>query len=254
AAALAGASAFLNPGADAAQRARHYATLNDIRGVPIDAEEVTVTVFGVDSINVRVRRESVPLWFARLFGFTARPVAAAATAGTAPANSANCVAPLAFDFEWDPAQEGVSVIIAPEGEGPAKHEYITLDFLPKWENTNFEPCPNGDPISLEPPGQVGVGPPPIRNWAWELYSKDPEAAWHLDTGINSRYGWSSPRIVTVMLYRPLSDQMVEARDFLLFFVESASPDSELVEGKFLRYASGSGEGPSKTMLTLQLTR
>ena len=107
AAALAGASAFLEYQQDyarsvAVDRAIELATSNEIRSEPIPAEDVTVTV-NLDSSTVRaqVRRDGVPTWFARLIGFDAVSVAAEATAWAGEAGAAQCVKPFAVPDMWE---------------------------------------------------------------------------------------------------------------------------------------------------------
>jgi hypothetical protein len=107
AAALAGASAFLEFQAENARsvaiaRAMNYATNNEIRGTRIAPEDVTISV-NVDSSTVRahVRRNGVPTWFARLFGVDAVDVGAQATAWAGAAGGAQCVKPFALPDMWD---------------------------------------------------------------------------------------------------------------------------------------------------------
>ena len=89
AAALAGASAFLEYQESqaqqaASQRAVEYATSNEIRNWTITSDEVSVWV-NLDSATVRaaVRRADVPTWFARIFGISTVAVKAFATAEAA---------------------------------------------------------------------------------------------------------------------------------------------------------------------------
>lgn len=190
AAALAGASAFLRyaPGSPAAvpvakERAVRYATLNYVRNEPGEVIDTTVQVLNPGgSVSVTLRREAVPLWFAHLFGMSSATVTASATAGTAPANTANCVAPFAFDYDviWEKdywvSLHGQSVTIAPEGESiPATHEYRTLDFIGSWENDPSD-CSNGGAMSI---GESSpLGPWLNNNWARDLLDDDPEAVWN----------------------------------------------------------------------------
>jgi Flp pilus assembly protein TadG len=106
AAALAGASAFLEFGQDQARsvavdRAITYATSNTIQGIPIAPEDVSVTV-NVDSSTVwaQVRRNDVPTWFARLFGIESVDVGAEATAWAGAAGAAQCLKPFAIPDMW----------------------------------------------------------------------------------------------------------------------------------------------------------
>ena len=106
AAALAGASAFLEYQQDyargvAVDRAVEYATSNVIRGEPVAAEDVTVTV-NEDSATVRahIRRAGVATWFARLFGVDAVDIGAEATAWAGEAGAAQCLKPFAIPDMW----------------------------------------------------------------------------------------------------------------------------------------------------------
>lgn len=265
AAALAGASAFFNYApadvaaakTEAEKRAVDYANANPIRGVP---GEVTVAFKAERSVTVTVRREAVPLWFAQLIGVMTRPVAASATAGAVQASSADCVAPLAFEYEtilgddddyyWDQVH-GRTVVIAPEGTGDADHfEYVWVDLKGaspgEWEQRPRD-C-HSNRIHIRDPIDVGI-PPPSNNWADELYDE-----MTCDDILEEGQGWSSSRIIKVMLFSE-SDGIKVVEDFLLFCVETADIDNETVHGTFLAYASGTGqEGPSQTTLTLRLTR
>jgi Flp pilus assembly protein TadG len=107
AAALAGASAFLEFQQDqargvAVERAMTFATSNSIRGRAIAPEDVTISV-NVDSstVRARVRRAAVPTWFARLFSVDAVDVSAEATAWAGPTGAAQCVKPFAIPDMWE---------------------------------------------------------------------------------------------------------------------------------------------------------
>jgi hypothetical protein len=112
AAALAGASAFIDydplllPAAardTAVLRAESYATRHLLMREPITGAEVSTRVI-LDSAKVRVvvRREAVPLFFARIFGVEAVPVAATAAAVAADANETSCIKPFALPDLWVP--------------------------------------------------------------------------------------------------------------------------------------------------------
>jgi Flp pilus assembly protein TadG len=114
AAALAGASAFLEYQEDyarsvAVDRAIELATSNVIRNAPIQPEDVTVTV-NLDSSTVRaqVRRDAVPTWFARLLGIDAVPIGAEATAWAGPAGAAQCLKPFAIPDMWYETNQDVN--------------------------------------------------------------------------------------------------------------------------------------------------
>jgi len=110
AAALAGASAFMDPfivtreaqEAEAERRALEYALMNHILGQPIDSGEVHIDVIG-DSAKVRVtvRRTGLPTWFARLFGIDSMAVSARAAAAVATSGQTDCVMPWAIVDFWD---------------------------------------------------------------------------------------------------------------------------------------------------------
>ena len=114
AAALAGASAFLeyqheNARRVAVERATEFATSNDIRSTPIAPEDVAVSV-NVDSSTVRVsvRRDGVPTWFARLFGVDAVNVSAEATAWAGAAGAAQCLKPFAIPDMWEETSDDLN--------------------------------------------------------------------------------------------------------------------------------------------------
>lgn len=268
AAALAGASAFLRyaPGSlavvpAAKERAVRYATMNEIRNESAEVVDTTVQVLDPGgSVSVTLRREAIPLWFAQLFGMSSATVTASATAATAPANRADCVAPFAFDYEqiWEEdywlSLHGQSVTIAPEGESlPATHEYRTLDFLGTWENDPSD-CNNGGIMSIGQASPLGTWL--NNNWAKDLLDDDPKAVWNDATKqIEGGDGWSSPRLITTALYEPgASPAEIIIRDFLLFFIEGANTDGS-VDGRFLAYASGADQGEEQgaTILSVQLT-
>jgi hypothetical protein len=107
AAALAGASAFLEYQQDQAQaaaeeRAVDFATSNEIRNELIAADEVSVWVdLDSSTVRARVRREGVPTWFARLLGIDAVNIGAEATAWAGAAGAAQCVKPFAIPDMWE---------------------------------------------------------------------------------------------------------------------------------------------------------
>lgn len=264
AAALAGASAFLNPTAIfVEERAVEYATMHTIRGTPIDESEVRSDPDpGASTVTVTITRDAVPLWFAQLFGIGSKSVSASATASAVPANSASCVAPLAFDYDtfWGedetqywPSVDRVPVDITPEGEG-GLYEFVRLD-LPGstgWENAPAD-CPS-DRIFIDPePDEFHTIPASDSRWADELIQEDPSTTWE-----DVQAGVKSPRVITIMLTTPNPtnpDGRVVA-DFLSFFVQGVDAANQFkVYGRFFAYAPGMGsDGSSKTALTLQLVR
>lgn len=106
AAALAGASAFMEMDADQAEtpardRALDYATRNTLQGEAFDAGDVVVDVLkNVRTVRVKVRKPAVPTWFARLFGVNSAPVAARAAAHATRAPSSRCVKPFVPPDMW----------------------------------------------------------------------------------------------------------------------------------------------------------
>ena len=109
AAALAGASAFIDNSSDnavaaAQERAMEYARRNTFRNGPIDSSEITVTVIPESSkVGVLVRRDSVRTWFGWLFGIRTVPVSAYAAAMANSAGAALCVRPFAVPDMWSDA-------------------------------------------------------------------------------------------------------------------------------------------------------
>jgi hypothetical protein len=106
AAALAGASAFMEMGADAAAlaapaRAVDFATRNTVQGRPFAADEVVVTVDRTKrTVRVRVRKPAVPTWFARMFGVSSAPVSARAAAHAVRAPTSRCMKPFVPPDLW----------------------------------------------------------------------------------------------------------------------------------------------------------
>jgi hypothetical protein len=108
AAALAGAQEFMNPGRTATasapfahDSAMAYALNNTVRNIPITASEVMIAVdIALQKVSVRIDRDSIPLWFARLVGRQVATVNAHAAARAAPAGSATCVLPFAVPDIW----------------------------------------------------------------------------------------------------------------------------------------------------------
>lgn len=96
AAALAGASAFVDGGSTEQARARavDYATRNVIQQDPVRPDEVTVTPDPARSrVTVVIRRRGMGAMFARLIGIGSLDVAARATARATPAGNSLCVKP-----------------------------------------------------------------------------------------------------------------------------------------------------------------
>jgi hypothetical protein len=106
AAALAGASAFMEMAPDVAaasarQRALDYAARNSVQGAAISAGETTVEVLPLlKRVRVKVRRPAVSTWFARVFGVNSAAVGASAAAHATRAPSTRCVKPFVPPDLW----------------------------------------------------------------------------------------------------------------------------------------------------------
>jgi hypothetical protein len=112
ASALAGAKEFLlkSPVAAAVPHAYDsamaYARRNYIQNTFIDSSEVTIQVIPADQkVWVRIERQGIGLFFARLLGRDFATVNAAAAAAAMPAGAAQCVAPFAVPDAWNDADD-----------------------------------------------------------------------------------------------------------------------------------------------------
>lgn len=124
-AALAGASAYLDASGapdSIKHRAKVFGHDNYIRNLSIDTalisrttlldstkEEVVQVIPATSRVRVSIQRQAIPLWFARLLGRSSATVSAWAVAEAAPADTVNCVAPLALPDVWNertPGQDG----------------------------------------------------------------------------------------------------------------------------------------------------
>lgn len=111
AAALAGASAFMDPTIprnrviqrdEARRRAYEFALANEVLGAPIHPDEVEVDADSErELVRVTIRRTGVPVWFARILGVESAAVSARAAAQAATGGAANCLAPWAMVDFWD---------------------------------------------------------------------------------------------------------------------------------------------------------
>jgi hypothetical protein len=108
--ALAGASAFqdivpaLNAVSLAHERALAVATANYVRNTQVDTPSVTVEVdHNLRQVYVKVERNHIPMWFARLVGIDYSDVEASATAQASPEGGVNCLRPLAIPDHWHDA-------------------------------------------------------------------------------------------------------------------------------------------------------
>jgi putative Flp pilus-assembly TadE/G-like protein len=106
AAALAGASAFLDSSSAAAvgparQRALEYAMRNTFQNGPIDSSDVAITVLpDSGKVGVYIHRDSVRTLFAGVLGIRSVPVAAFAAAQAIPSATAKCLKPFAIPDMW----------------------------------------------------------------------------------------------------------------------------------------------------------
>jgi len=110
--ALAGGSAYMDlpagPAADAEAEARayDYALRHTIKGEPVDSSEVTVEVLPDEfKVRVTVRREGMPVWFARVLGWDSIDIEAMAAAQAVAASTARCLKPIALPDMWEDADQ-----------------------------------------------------------------------------------------------------------------------------------------------------
>src|SRR5262245_62080926 len=109
AAALAGASAFLemaptSASSTAHSRAMEYARRNTFQNGPIDSTEVQIRVVPESTlVGVRIQRDSVRTLFARVLGIRSVPIGAYAAAQALSAGNAKCLKPFAVPDMWNDA-------------------------------------------------------------------------------------------------------------------------------------------------------
>ena len=114
AAALAGASAFMEMDPDQAeiaarQRAVDFATRNTLQGDAFGAGDVVVDVLkATRTVRVKVRKPAVATWFARMFGVTSAPVSARAAAHATRAPSTRCLKPFVPPDLWAETSEDLN--------------------------------------------------------------------------------------------------------------------------------------------------
>lgn len=110
-AALAGGSAFLDFArpqavAPAQDRAYEYALKHTIKGEAVDSAEVQVVVIpDSQKVRVRVGRDGMPTWFARVLGIDDVDIAAVAAAQAVAAGTSRCLKPIALPDLWDDADD-----------------------------------------------------------------------------------------------------------------------------------------------------
>lgn len=179
AAALAGASAFIDhdPETEAAEayaaaeaRTYEYAQRQSLLGEWVVESEVTpMIVMDSQKVRVRIRRETVPLFFARVFGITLGTAHAVAAAEAVNAGRTTCVKPFAIPDLWSPLSN-VEKDIYRRGNDP-----------PIWDfDAHLFP-------DLLPDGACPVGTNGKKNCAPEVWSIPTDADYDRDAyGYNSR--------------------------------------------------------------------
>jgi hypothetical protein len=116
----------------------------------------------------------------------------------------------------------------------------------------------GEPYDIEPGNMVG----PTWQGVKDLIDQDVNAFWDPDLndglgGVNSEHGLASPRVVKIALFPPgeidgSGMQEIHFNNFALMFMESATGQHDPVIARFIKYASGSGEGSGETTGSLVL--
>jgi hypothetical protein len=176
-AALAGASAFLdiNPAtkpveaeAVAHARAMDYATRHTVMNFPIENEEVEPEIIlAQEMVRVTIRRQAVPLFFARIFGMSSSGVTATAVAVASPedAGRVQCVKPFALPNMWP-------------NTNPADDIYRRDSQAPVWD---FD-------AHLHPTDEmIGSGLCSRQGNRWEC----PPEVWRYDGGYTGEHGYGS---------------------------------------------------------------
>ena len=341
AAALAGASAFINftPATSAVtpahDRAMEFATMNFVRHAQVDSSEVQIEVDPtLRRVWVQVERQGLGLWFAKLFGDRIAGVKASAVAHADNASQNDCLAPLALPDWWEDANgdtDGDNIPDSTEtwtwgddpsdyyerynddatlnetGLGSLSRTDITRDqgrtMIIKAQNPSNNPN-NQNPTTIQPgwfypvrlplnqPGTTNQGADDYRESFWQcrsgpvvigdtldlemgnmkgptrqaidsLVAMDSTAYYDPATHqVVSPYGWSSPRILTIMLFDPIllsqmqGNHTVSPNNFGLFFVEDyLGGNQESIVGRFLKYAQGTGGGTTGSLvLQVQLIK
>jgi Flp pilus assembly protein TadG len=121
AAALAGASAFVEPDPDidheavAQARAKEFAARHTVYNVVVDTAlppsgNLTVDVnVGAEEVTATYTGKGIPLWFANAIGVSSMGINATATAHTVDAGASTCIMPIAIRDKWintnDPTED-----------------------------------------------------------------------------------------------------------------------------------------------------
>lgn len=137
AAALAGASAFIEPdpmnddSAMAVARADSFAAMHTVRQVLIDTTtEINVEVIlAEEKVRVTFTRTGMPVWFANVFGVNSVGITAVAAAHVIETSKAACVMPVAIPDLWK------NIDLAPGG-GNDQPEELVVDGLWDYVDAN----------------------------------------------------------------------------------------------------------------------
>jgi Putative Flp pilus-assembly TadE/G-like len=166
ASALAGASVFTELGipagdkVDSAEaRALVLAKANYMTGGLIDSAEVTIQVIpDSEKVRVWVRRDSVPTWFARVFGIKTVPIGAKAAAEATTNGTATCVKPFLIPDFWeensgDDALHPNQIWDFPTGEIPNKPSSCGTT----WECWSYNSSAGDRYARYDEPDATGLG-------------------------------------------------------------------------------------------------
>ena len=218
AAALAGASAFMEttPDAEVAEtRARDYAVRNAVLNRAVAAGDVWVRVDEAEAtVYVQIRREGVPTLFARVFGETARDVGALAAARVTTSGTAACVKPFGLPNTlyqgeehigtmkkiWEQKDDGDGLaLVGHEGSPPG----LGADVRRMLADTECRYTMSTGSFPYRAPDDTRLGQ--VRNGFNDLIASDPTLTWTPNgpyEGFNREDWASSPRVAVVPLYDP----------------------------------------------------
>lgn len=151
AAALAGASAFMDPdvntaAAEAERRAFEYVDSNQVGSTRFDladTNQIKVEVTrATQSVRVVVRRPATETFFGPVLGIGTAGVAAAATAAALDAGAAYCVMPFAIPDRWEDVDQDVAAP-TPDNDIEDEGESWTYDAAQGDTYVPFSPDPSG---------------------------------------------------------------------------------------------------------------
>jgi hypothetical protein len=218
--ALAGASVFLNVGLTGFEyqsigetRGRDFAEANAILNSPVVLSEIESLTVDVPNQRVRVRvaRNGVSTWFARILDTASVRVSGAATAAVVESGGATCVRPLMIPDLWsDPSQDPNNTGIEDNGEDwtydPNQDTYAPFDPGSGAPQTGYgsnarDPMPDmgnntyagdyGRQLSLVPAvSGVPTGPNDFQLWDYQNPGSDPPT-------LEQRISECDPRTVRV---------------------------------------------------------